>query len=31
VSYDAGEAAVNYVALKLMGYPDVKVQTGVAR
>jgi 3-mercaptopyruvate sulfurtransferase SseA len=31
VSDDAGEAAVNYVALKLMGYPDVKVQTGVAR
>jgi 3-mercaptopyruvate sulfurtransferase SseA len=31
VSDDAGEAAVNYVVLKLMGYPDVKVQAGVAR
>jgi hypothetical protein len=24
-SHDAGEAAANYFALKLMSYPDVKV------
>jgi 3-mercaptopyruvate sulfurtransferase SseA len=29
-SEDPGEAAVNYVVLKLMGYPDVKVWTGRA-